>query len=75
MIFPHVWGFSLNFTLKIILIVFFLGGHNVKFVGLCCNASFGLAKVRTDGLLNFHRVIAGVKTQWIEDYFISLKKS
>jgi hypothetical protein len=25
------------------------------------------------GLLNFQRIIAGVKTQWIEEFLISLK--
>jgi len=28
-----------------------------------------------DGLPNFHRVIVGVKTQWIEKFFISLEIS
>jgi hypothetical protein len=27
------------------------------------------------GLLNFHRVIVGVKTQWIKEFFISLEIS
>jgi hypothetical protein len=28
-----------------------------------------------DGLPNFQRVIAGVKTQWLEEFLISLKSS
>jgi len=37
--------------------------------------NFDFGSWNLDGLLNFQKVIAGVKIHWIDDFFISLESS
>jgi hypothetical protein len=52
--------------------------HALRTMGECDGMNFHTPKrvpILGVGLLNLHRVIIGVKTNWIMDFLISLKRS